>query len=141
MTPAQADHIAALLNSRNQLAADYTKDKVLEHSGNYLFELQDETMVGCVEVKRVQWYQWEISHLSVREDHEGRGIGKRLIRRAEDTARDGNARIMQCTIRIGNEASEQTFRRRGYREGCSFFNSATGNYVTVWQKVLTTEDP
>jgi ribosomal protein S18 acetylase RimI-like enzyme len=139
MTPQQAEQVAQLVNARNQLPIQYTAQKVLQHTDNYLFELSDETVIACVEVKKVQWYQWEICHLSVSENHERRGLGKRLIRRAEDKAKNGGTRIVQCTIRVGNESSEQTFRRCGYREACCFFNAGTGNHVAVWQKVLSTD--
>jgi RimJ/RimL family protein N-acetyltransferase len=72
---------------------------------------------------------------SVKEAHENQGLGKRLIRMAEDNALRDGARIVQCTIRVGNEASERAFRRNGYREVGCFFNEGSGNYVGVWQKV------
>ena len=137
MTSKQAEEIAQLLNDRNHLQGHYTAERVIEHAENYLFELRSDIVVACVEVKKVQWYQWEICHLSVRKDHEGQGLGKGLIRQAEDKARLGAARILQCTIRVGNEPSEQAFRRSGYREACCFFNAATDNHVAVWQKVLS----
>ena len=137
MTPKQAEQVAELLNARNQLQFEYTAENVIRHAENYLFELRDDCVVACVEVKKVQWYQCEICHLSVSEAYEGHGLGKGLIRQAEDKARRGAARIVQCTIRVGNERSEQTFRRSGYREACCFFNPATDNYVAVWQKVLS----
>jgi ribosomal protein S18 acetylase RimI-like enzyme len=137
MTPKQAEQVAQLLNSRNQLQVGYTAQKVRRHAGSYLFELRDEVVVACVEVRKVQWYQWEICHLSVSENHERQGLGKLLIRQAEEKAKCGAARIIQCTIRVGNEASEQTFRRSGYHEACRFFNAATDNHVAVWQKVLS----
>lgn len=138
MTSKQAEEIAQLLNDRNQLQDDYTGEKVREHAENYLFELRADVVIACVEIKKVQWYQWEICHLSVSKDHEGQGLGKRLICEAEDKARRGAARIVQCTIRVGNEASERAFRRSGYREACCFFNARTDNYVAVWQKVVST---
>ena len=140
MTPQHAKQIAQLLNARNQLQGGYTTERVLEHAENYLFELRDDVVVACVEVKKVQWYQWEICHLSVSENYERQGLGKKLIGRAENKAKSGAARIIQCTIRVGNEASEQTFRRCGYREACCFFNAATANHVAVWQKVLTADE-
>lgn len=137
MTPKQAEQIAQLLNARNQLQVGYTAEKVMQNAESYLFELRDDIIVACVEVKKVQWYQWEICHLSVSKEHEGHGLGKGLIRRAEEKARSGAGRIVQCTIRVGNEPSERAFRRSGYRESCCFFNAATDNEVAVWQKVLS----
>jgi|ERR1700722_19740821 len=137
MTPKHAEQVAQLLNDRNQLQLGYTAEKVSQHADNYLFEVRDDAVVACVEVKKVQWYQWEICHLSVSEKHERQGLGKLLIRQAEAKAKSGAARIVQCTIRVGNEASEHAFRRSGYREACCFFNASTNNYVAVWQKVLS----
>jgi N-acetylglutamate synthase-like GNAT family acetyltransferase len=140
MTKQQAKEIAALLNSRNQLAREYTAEQVLREYGNYVFQCEDGSVVACVEVKKVQWYQWEICHLSVREEYTRQGRGKQLIQLAEERASEGNARLVQCTIRVGNTASEEAFRRSGFRESCCFFNSKTENYVSVWQKTLSTRD-
>jgi len=138
MTDEQAAQIAHLLNTLNQLQVNYTAERVLEHADDYLYEIEGGAVVACVEVKKVQWYQCEICHLSVSEQYQHRGLGKRLIRRGEEKARAEGARIVQCTIRVGNTASEEAFRRNGYVQACCFLNARTGNYVVVWQKVLYT---
>jgi len=138
MTQLQAEQVAQLLNERNELICTYTAEKVLQYADNYLLEVLNETIVACVEIKKVQWYQWEISHLSVRKEHERKGLGKQLIHRAEEKAKNGDALIVQCTIRVGNKASEQTFRRNGYQKACRFFFPRSDRNVAVWQKVLST---
>ena len=137
MTQQQAEQIAQLLNTRNQLAIAYAGKKVSQYANNYLFEVDEGRVVACAKLKKVQWYQWEVCHLSVSATHEGKGLGARLIRRAEEKAEAGNARIIQCTIRAGNVRSERVFRRNGYHETCCFYNPRTANYVAVWQKVLS----
>jgi len=136
MLERHAEQVAALLNERNHLTVKYTAEKVRDEAEAYLLEIDNDVVVGCVEVRYVQWYQWEIRHLSVRSSHEGKGLGKRLIQQAEERALGGGARIVQCTIRVGNIASEESFRRSGYREACCFFNARSGGYIAVWQKVL-----
>lgn len=137
MTEIQAGQVADLLNARNQLQTAYTAAKVRRHADNYLVELDQDAVIACVEIKQVQWYQCELRHLSVSAAHERKGLGKRLIMRAEQKALELGARVVQCTIRIDNEASEQVFRRSGYRETCRFFNAETDRDVGVWQKVLS----
>lgn len=137
MTEHEADQIATLLNTRNQLSVAHTGETVLRHAERYLFETETDAVVACVEVKRVQWYQWEICHLSVHADHEGRGLGKELVRRAEEAALRGGACIAQCTIRVGNRASEHVFQRSGYTQTVRFHNPSSGNDVGVWQKALS----
>src|SRR6266568_361473 len=98
-----AKQIAALLNARNQLVVQYDADRVLETAANYLCELSvDGDVVGCVEVKRVQWYQFEVSHLTTALGAEGRGVAQKLLLRAEEKAKSEGCLVLQCTIRHDN---------------------------------------
>jgi GNAT superfamily N-acetyltransferase len=136
MTEDEATQIAALLNERNQLVRHHTAQTVLRNAANYEYERAGAIVVGCVERDNVQWYQWEIRHLSVREDHEGKGIAFAVYKRAESAAIAGGACVLQCTIRRGNEDSERFFHRQGFTEVNSFYYEATGRTVGVWQKIL-----
>src|SRR5579871_4742556 len=98
MNEKQAHEIAALLNERNQLVRMYDAQRVLAEATNYEWEEREDKVVACVERKRVQWYQWEICHLSVMKDWEGKGIASIVYARAEEAARSGGACILQCTI-------------------------------------------
>jgi GNAT superfamily N-acetyltransferase len=136
MTKDVAARIAALINERNQLDRPYDGARVLEQAENYEYELDGVDLLACVEIKRVQWYQWEICHLSVNASYARKGHGTRMIQRAEQKAKDGAARLIQCTIRAGNVESEGAFRKEGFTQVSCFYNSRTNNYVGVWQKVL-----
>ncbi len=141
MTETQAQEIAALLNERNQLAKTYTARNVLPEAGNYEYKVRDGKVVACVERKKVQWYQWEICHLSVAREWEGKGLAFIVYQRAEEAARSGGACILQCTIREGNERSERFCAKRGFVKVGRFFNTLTGNTVGVWQKMLSAIPP
>lgn len=136
MTEAQAQEIAVLLNKRNQLARSYTGRGVFAKAGNYEYEVRHGKVEACVERKKVQWYQWEICHLSVAIEWEGKGLASIVYQRAEEAARSGGACILQCTIREGNERSERFFGKRGFIKVGRFFYALTDNTVGVWQKVL-----
>lgn len=132
--------IAELINDRNKLTKKYTAEKVLEKAENYICRFaSDGHLLGVVEAKRVQWYQCEINHLSVRADAEGAGIGSWLLKSAEARAVELRTRVAQCTIRVGNEPSEGLFRKFGYLPTVSFFNVRSGNDVRVYQKALVTK--
>jgi ribosomal protein S18 acetylase RimI-like enzyme len=140
MTAELAQQVAGLINARNKLVRKYTAQRVLEAAGNYLCRVgSDSRLIGVVEVKRVQWYQCEIDHLSVRADCGRQGIGFSLVEEAEARAVQLGARVAQCTIRSGNGESERLFRKRGYVPGATFFNVDSGNQVTVYQKALVTQ--
>lgn len=132
-----AKQIANLLNSRNQLTRTYDAARVLKNAENFIYELSDDVVIACIETKRVQWYQWEVCHLTVATNYEGRGYGSRMIQKAEEKAKLGGARIVQCTIRADNEASNRAFEKNGYKQTSCFFNSVSGNDVLIWQKVIS----
>jgi ribosomal protein S18 acetylase RimI-like enzyme len=137
LTDTQADQIAELLNTRNDLTLPYTRQKVLAESQDYRLKLSDiGDVIACVQVKRVQWYQFEVLHLTVASASEGLGHGKALVCEAERVARTGNARILQCTIREDNKRSRELFESLGFRHVSMYFNVNSENNVGVFQKVL-----
>lgn len=136
MTNAEAAAIAVLLNERNQLAIVYDAARVLEHADTYRWRTnEDGNVVACVQVKAVQWYQWEISHLSVGEKFLRKGHARALLRTAEAHAIAEKARVLQCTIREGNVESRTLFESSGYKRTGVFNYSDTGNDVAVYQKI------
>lgn len=132
-----AAQVADLLNTQNQLTIQYDAKRVLNHAERYVVRLNDkEEVQGCIEVKRVQWYQGEIDHLSVHPNARCKGLGTALLSEAEARAKELGVRIAQCTIRVGNVESESLFKKNGYTATVTFTNEKNGNQVTVYQKVL-----
>ena len=137
LTDVQAGQIASLLNERNELTVQYTRNRVLQHADNYLCRCSESgEVVACVEVKKVQWYQTEICHLTVAKSQERKGHAKALLCEAERRARSDGVRLLQCTIRVGNMASLHLFKGFGFLLVSTFFNQDSGNNVGVFQKIL-----
>ncbi|KQX22142.1 GNAT family N-acetyltransferase [Variovorax sp. Root434] len=137
LTDVNANEIAALLNSRNQLIVKYSAAKVLAAAEEYVYRMSDaEKVIACVQVKKVQWYQAEVLHLTVDESAARKGHAKGLLRSAEDMAIKQGARLLQCTIRDGNKESEGLFLGAGFTKVSAFHNVHSGNTVGVFQKVL-----
>ncbi len=136
MKNSEAHQIAELLNSRNQLTRNYTEAMILHSAQNYLFKNVNETVVACVELKKIQWYQSEICHLTVHREYEGQGYGRELIQQATEAATIQGSRVLQCTIRAGNNSSERAFLSAGFVKTCSFHNDRSGNNVNVYQKSI-----
>lgn len=137
LSNAHADQIAALLNKRNQLAVDYTRNRVLEYAKNYVCRYSEENeVVACVKVKSVQWYQTEILHLTVAASQERKGHAKALLCEAGRLAQGNGARLLQCTVRQDNSVSRKLFEGFGFLHVSTFLNQSSGNNVAVLQKVL-----
>ena len=133
----QAEEIAALLNERNQLTVAYTARSVMAHSENYVYRTSPTgSVLACVEVKKVQWYQAEILHLTVHKTEQRKGHAKALLSEAERAARSRSARVLQCTIREDNLSSASLFQSCGFVQVGKFHNQVSGNNVLVLQKVL-----
>lgn len=139
MTKEVADQISDLINSQNELISQYTAQKVLNQATDHLWESEGGRVLGVVRVQRVQWYQAEISHLSVQPDLGRSGVGSKLLKRAEERAVELGARITQCTIRTTNEPSINFFTKHGYSSAASFYYPYTGNTVMVFQRALSTQ--
>jgi ribosomal protein S18 acetylase RimI-like enzyme len=134
-----AQQIAELLNSQNKLARNYVTEMILDRADDFIYELKNDAVAACIEAKKVQWYQWEVCHLTVAPKNRKQGLGSLMIQKAEERAKNGGARVIQCTIRVGNEDSERAFERTGYKQVSEFYYSETGNNVAVWQKVVSTQ--
>lgn len=132
-----AEQIATLLNERNQLQTKYTAEKVSTKANEIVFLTDGETVIACAEAKKVQWYQYEICHVSTHPDYEGKGNASKVLRLAEQNAIDRGARVLQCTIRTNNDSSICLFERKGYCKTVSFFNKDSGNWLNVYQKVVS----
>ncbi len=139
MNLSEAGQIAALLNERNQLAGMYTDKSILSCAETYDYEIVDGEVASCVQRKELQWYQWEILHLSTSEKHEGKGLAYKVYKRTEDRAIANGVQLLQCTIREGNRNSEEFFTRQGFTKVNRFRNNRTSHVVGVWQKVLETD--
>jgi len=137
MTEGIAQEIANLLNSRNELVLNYTAKRVLKHKSNYVYIEEDNTVVACAESKKVQWYQSEISHVSVLKSAEGKGKGYQILKLAEKKGKEDGAKLLQCTIRTSNENSIRLFSKNGYLIVNRFFYPNSGNWVYVLQKSIS----
>jgi N-acetylglutamate synthase-like GNAT family acetyltransferase len=138
MDRSQAEQIAVLLNTQNQLTVQYTADRVLEHRDNYLVRLDDAGhVVACAELKKVQWYQFELLHVTVAQKNHRQGHARALVAEAEKQAIQLGARILQSTIRAGNTASEELFKSSGFESVSRFYNVHSKNIIGVWQRVLS----
>lgn len=138
MDRCQAVQIAALLNAQNQLTVRYSADRVFEHKDNYLVRLNGSgDVIACAELKKVQWYQFELLHVTVAFQYHKQGLARALVSEAENKATAQGGRLLQCTIRAGNLASEMLFKSSSFELASCFYNERSSNIIGVWQKVLS----
>ena len=140
MTEEEAKQIADLLNKRNKLVRGYDCEKIMKEEDNYVYLMEGTDLIACAESKQVQWYQWEVSHVSVNEQFESKGFGSKILLMEEEKAIKSGAKILQCTIRSNNEKSQKLFLSKGYAKTGSFFYSKSGNWVHVYQKSIAVRE-
>ena len=139
MNPIQADQIAQLLNSNNELKSAYTADQLLRYAHEYKF-LQDEDssdVIAVVQIKKVQWYQHEIVNLTVSPAHSEKNLAKQLLELAEKQAINDSARILQATVRENDQENINLLKTTDFKQVSNFFNPQSNHNITVWQKVLS----
>ena len=129
---------ANLSNAENQLVVRHTEEKVSDSSGNYVYEEADNFIKASIECKKVQWYQFELCHLTVSPDFRGLGLGKTVIKKALEHAKINGAEVVQCTIRDDNTKSKSLFAKCCFIQTSTFYQPRSGNNVGVWQRVDST---
>jgi ribosomal protein S18 acetylase RimI-like enzyme len=138
MIPDIAKQIAELLNRENQLVIPYTEEKILSTAENYLFESNEgNEVLCCIECKKVQWYQYEVCHLTVNPNYRKKGLGQKILDKAIEHSQSNRSRVVQCTIREDNIASKGLFSKNGFNNVSVFNYPDSGNNVGIWQKVIS----
>jgi len=149
--PGIATQIAALVNARNRLLAPHTEEGILAARAGYSAAIlpspdgTDEsdrlargTVVGCVEVTKVSWYQQETRHLSLLPEWEGRGLARSLMACARAQAVASGARLLQATVRAANPRARRVAAMCGYTPLSEFLPPDTDGRerLEVWGAVL-----
>ena len=132
-----ADQIAELLNENNSLTTPYTRVGIRNYDDDYIVLQDEDIVIGCVCVKRIQWYQFEIKHLVVNKDYRSMGYGKSLIDSAITFAKERGGLIVQCTIKKENVNTRTLFSKWGFDETINFINPNSGNNLVIYQKNIT----
>lgn len=98
------------------LLADPSEDAINNYlsNGNCLIAVIDEEIVGVVVMINKDSETIEVANIAVREDFQGNGIGKQLLSRAIETARNRNATRIE--VGTGNSSLSQL----GFYQRCGF---------------------
>ena len=131
-----AQQAAFLLNTQNKLTEYYETDSIRYGDGYIVKTNGRSVLFGVVRILRVQWYQAELSHLSIAPAFQGFGFGAALIKEAEEQALELHAKVVQCVLRVDNLASENLFKKCGYIPGAMFLNKSSGNILRIYQKTI-----
>lgn len=99
------------------LLADPSLSKVREYTDSgqcYIAKYKDET-IGVIVLKATHPDTIEIVNIAVREDFQGKGIGKKLLQYAIHTAKDQHAKTLE--IGTGNSSIHQLllYQKCGFR--------------------------
>jgi hypothetical protein len=130
-----AGQIAALLNTRNQLVKNYDVKAILAARARFLFEVRDDQVVGCVEVKK-----GPVVSGGGQSPHGPQGLLP-----AGDRASTSRCCYRAChqkqsphlAVYDNNVESTGLFLKNGFVRTALFLYPDSGNNVGVYQKVLS----
>lgn len=100
--PDDAEALAALLNpyARDGLVLPRSPQEIREHAGSFLIALHRARIIGCVALRDYGNGLQEIRSLAVHPDHNGHGLGSKLVRAVTKVAlARGADRIFTLTLR------------------------------------------
>jgi ribosomal protein S18 acetylase RimI-like enzyme len=114
------------LRSGEEIAAAYTSDMLAQcaaHGGAVLVATEDDEVVGFVALQAaVPWERLDeppgtyalVSDLAVAAGHRGRGLGRALLRAAEEQARAAGARELCIQVMSENEVARGLYLASGF---------------------------
>jgi len=88
-------------------------DRILRHSLGYVCAYEDEELIGFVNVAWDGGAHAFLLDTTVRTDRRRRGIGRALVRHAEELAREGGAEWLHVDF---EPCYESFYRQCGFRE-------------------------
>lgn len=131
--------IAELLNRRNNLPKKVESMDV--QNANYFYisikGSEKEEIVACARAKCMSFYAYEIKHVAVDENFEGKGFGRYMIQTVEDWIKSKNIPLVTATTRADNKPIIALFTKMNYIPSKEFVNEGTKNPLILWQKFLT----
>ncbi len=120
-----AHQVAALLNCCNQLQKKKSTGSILHGRTNYVVEPHGKWVLGTIGVDRLNYTFTEIKHLVVHPDWRGKGLAKRLLRKALVMV---DTKLVYATVREDNDASLKLFESFGFQN--------SGDYPTGDHRVV-----
>jgi GNAT superfamily N-acetyltransferase len=74
------------------------------------------TVIGTAGVRRLEPEVGEVKRMWIRPEHQGRGLGRRLLHACLDAARASGFRAVRLDTQIGMGAARRLYRSAGFRE-------------------------
>jgi N-acetylglutamate synthase-like GNAT family acetyltransferase len=115
----------------NKLETEPTQDFLSRKATEIVLIIREGAVVACARIRKVQWYQGEISYLCVSPNWRNTRVALELKSTIEERMRSLNLRIWQCTTRKDNEQINRYLSRRGWKVVNTFTNNR--HTVQVWQ--------
>jgi ribosomal protein S18 acetylase RimI-like enzyme len=112
-----AHQVAGLINSYNNLSMKRSANSIRHGKTDYIVETHGKWVLGATGIDRQSYTFTEIKHVVVHPDWRGKGLAKRLVRRAMDII---STRMIYCTVRNDNEASLELFKSCGFQVAGSY---------------------
>lgn len=125
LTPRFVDFPLPAWRKRHECIDGIRKDLVRhldeEPSNSYLFVAEDDSghVVGFIHLQKTQDYftgrsNCHINDVGVATVHEGKGVGRALMRHAEDWAREHRCHLLTLAVFPGNERARSLYASLGY---------------------------
>ncbi len=132
-----AKQISELLNRRNDLPDKIDKNQILYENYFYISVKKETTKVAaCVLAKKMSFFALELKHLSVDQEFERLGLGRKMISLVEEYAKNQKISLIFATTKEENLPVISLFTKLGYLKLQKFKNEKTKHFCYLWLKKL-----
>jgi len=136
VTPLPYYNQAAKTKELAKYSPSSLQDWLLEDPDSVLVARTSEIIIGfCFNYNDdgVIWLAW----FGVHPDYRGMGVGSALLRKLEETVRNGRSHKIWCDCRTENEASKLALTKLGYVQLCTVLNHWYGQDFILWEKLVS----
>jgi ribosomal protein S18 acetylase RimI-like enzyme len=103
--------------------------------GEFIVAKQNDTVIGCVAIKKLENKICEMKRLFVKDKHKNKGIGKKLVEKIVEEAKKRNYEKMRLDTLNIMETALNIYYKNGFYEIKPYYNNPY-NGVIYLEKIL-----
>jgi ribosomal protein S18 acetylase RimI-like enzyme len=110
-------------------------EKYKEPEGAFIIAKENNNTIGCVGIRKLENKICEMKRLFVKENHKGKGIGKKLVEKIIEQAKIKNYEKMRLDTINTMEAALNIYYRNGFYQIEPYYNNPHDNIVYL-EKII-----
>lgn len=110
-------------------------EKYQEPNGDFIIAKDNEDVIGCVGIRKIEKNVCEMKRLFVKDNYKGKGIGKKLVEKIMEEAKIKNYHKIRLDTSNTMQAALGIYYKFGFYDIKSYYNNPHDNIVYL-EKII-----